>query len=69
MQEYRLKEGVFCTNFCISRESNRIVEMDRKLRDGGCKEVEKACKKVVVTKRKRKKDSYRPGMNEVLPHL
>ena len=59
---------MFCTNFCISRESNRIVEMDRKLRDGGCKEVEKACKKVVVTKRKRK-NFYRPGMNEVLSHL
>ena len=25
------KEGVFCTNFCISQESNRIVETDHKL--------------------------------------
>ena len=33
----KLKEGVFCTNFCISRESNRIVEMDRKLNDGAKK--------------------------------
>ena len=31
MQEYGLKEGVFCTNFCISQESNRIVETDHKL--------------------------------------
>ena len=31
MQEYELKEGVFCTNFCISQESNRIVETDHKL--------------------------------------
>ena len=34
-----------------------------------CKEVEKACEKVLVMRRKRKKDSYLPGMNEVLPHL
>ena len=31
MQECGLKEGVFCTNFCISQESNRIVETDHKL--------------------------------------
>ena len=30
-QEYGLKEGVFCTNFCISQESNRIVETDHNL--------------------------------------
>ena len=31
MQEYGLEEGVLCTNFCISQESNRIVETDHKL--------------------------------------
>ena len=31
MQEYGLKEGVFCTNLCVSQESNRIVETDHKL--------------------------------------
>ena len=58
---------MFCTNFGLFQESNRIVEMDRKLSDGAKKS--KACEKVLVMRRKRKKDSYRPGMNEVLPHL
>ena len=63
LQEYGLKECVFCTNFCISQESNRIVEMDRKLSD----DAKKGHAKRFAWKRK--KYSYRPGMNEVLPHM